>query len=193
MRKLVGLFIVTFTVLMISALPRAEAIGIEGHYLHAFAFQDNDLKDTSGWGGSLIFPLVAGVKIDLGGDWLQPEIKNSGNAKITMIPVTAVLRAGIDLELVYLYAGAGIGYSFNDSETPESMKAAGLKADLNDEVFYCGLLGLEVGLVDTLAVRGEFRYNLMRPDFKVTGPGVSEKDEIKADHIQIRLGLALGF
>ena len=192
MKRVTWLVIVSCAVIFTSAMPTAEAIEFEGHYLNAFSFQD-DLENTSGWGGSLIFPLVAGVKIDLGGDWLRPEIENSGNAKITMIPVTAVLRAGIDLELVYLYVGAGIGYSFNDSETPDIMKAAGLKADLDDEVFYCGLLGLEVGLVDTLAVRGEFRYNLMRPDFKVTGPGVSEKDEIKADHMQIRLGLAVGF
>lgn len=112
---------------------------------------------------------------------------------MTMIPLTAVLRVGIDLELIYLYGGAGIGYSFNDSETPETMKAAGLKAELKDEVFYCGLAGIEVGLVDTLAVRGEFRYNWMRPDFKVTGPGGSEKEEVKADHMQLRLGLAVSF
>jgi len=112
---------------------------------------------------------------------------------MTMIPVTAVLRVGMDLELVYLYGGAGIGYSFNDSETPDTMKAAGLKADLEDEIFYCGLAGIEVGLVDTLAIRGEFRYNWMRPDFKVTGTGVSEKEEVKANHMQLRLGLAVGF
>ncbi len=192
MKKLIWLVIVSCAIILTSAISTAEAIEFEGHYLNAFSFQD-DLENTSGWGGSLIFPLVAGVKIDLGGDWLRPEIKDSGGAEMTMIPVTAVLRVGMDLEIVYLYAGAGIGYSFNDSETPDTMKAAGLKADLEDDVFYCGLVGVEVGLVDTLAIRGEFRYNWMRPDFKVTGAGVSDKQELKADHMQLRLGVAVGF
>ena len=192
MKKVTWLVIVSCAVIFTSAMPAAQAIEIEGHYLNAFSFQD-DLENTSGWGGTLVFPLVAGVKVDLGGDWLRPEIENSGGAKMTMIPVTAVLRVGMDLELIYLYGGAGIGYSFNDSETPDSMKAAGLKADLEDEIFYCGLAGIEVGLVDTLAIRGEFRYNWMRPDFKVTGTGVSEKEEVKANHMQLRLGLAVGF
>ena len=192
MKKVTWLVIVSCAVILTSAISTAEAIEIEGHYLHAFNFRD-DLENTSGWGGTLIFPLIAGVKVDLGGDWLRPKIKDSGNAKITMIPVTAVLRVGMDLKLIYLYGGAGIGYSFNDSETPDSMKAAGLKAKLEDDIFYCALAGIEVGLVDTLAIRGEFRYNWMRPDLKVTGPGVSEKEEVKADHMQLRLGLAVGF
>jgi opacity protein-like surface antigen len=179
--------------MLVSAIPTAEAIEIEGHWLHASNFRDDEVENTSGWGGSLIFPLVAGIKVDLGGDWLRPKIKDSGGAKVTLIPVTTVLRVGIDLALVYLYGGAGIGYSFNDSETPDAMKAVGLKVKLEDEIFYCALAGIEVGLVDTLAIRGEFRYNWMRPDFKVTGAGVSEKEEVKADHMQLRLGLAVGF
>lgn len=51
MKKLTWSMAVIFSMLMAAAMPTAEAIEIEGHYLHAFNFRDNDLKNTSGWGG----------------------------------------------------------------------------------------------------------------------------------------------
>jgi len=55
MKKLTWLVIVSGAVLFTLAIPTAEAIEIEGHYLNAFNFQD-DLENTSGWGRDTDIP-----------------------------------------------------------------------------------------------------------------------------------------
>ena len=56
------------------------------------------------------------------------------------------------------------------------------------------LAGGEVALSDSVSLRGEFRYNWLRPDLKWEDwTGAEEKVRINLDHMQVRLGAVLYF
>ena len=173
------------------AVSPAQTAGIEAHGLFAFGFDgelegvgDTDLDNGGGFGGGVVFKLSEFIRADVGGDWIRTEYKDADKADVTLIPVTACLRVGGDLDVLYAYCGGGAGYSFNDIDV------SGLK--LKDAPIYFALVGAEIGLTDIAVLRGEFRYNWHRPDLEATGLG-DDKAELQLDHMQLRLGLGLYF
>jgi hypothetical protein len=191
MKKWLCLALAASGALAVGSVSRAQTAGIEAHGLFAFGFDgevegvgDSDLDNGGGFGGGVVFNLSEFVKADVGGDWIRTEYKDVDKADVTLIPVTAALRVGGNLDMLYAYIGGGAGYSFNDIDV------SGLK--LKDAPIYFALVGSEIELGELVVLRGEFRYNWIRPDLEVTGFGDDEA-EIKLDHMQFRLGLGLYF
>lgn len=181
------------------ALPAySQTFGIEGHLLYAFEF-DGDLsgetiepKDSFGGGGALIFAPSPFLKFDLGVDYLKPKIKNYdipelSGSKIEMLPLTLGFRVGPSIEPVFLYVGAGIGYSYNDAS------GGGDWLTLKDCWTYYACLGAELFLTDNLVLRPELRYNWLKPELQVGLFDGKAKEDWKLDHFQGRLGLGLYF
>jgi opacity protein-like surface antigen len=173
----------------------AGGSGLEVHGLYAFNFNDDDdgsnLDNAFGGGASFVFNLSDNVKLDLGADYIKPEYKDDSSSKVQFIPVCAALRFGGNLEQVFLYAGGGAGYSFNDLDTPST---PGVDIDIDDSMVYFACGGAEFNLNEDLYIRGEFRYNWLQPEVKVTAEGWGEdKQDVKCDHMQVRAGLGFNF
>jgi len=168
-------------------------VGLEGHGLYAFNFNDDDFgsgnepDNTFGGGGSLVIAFGQIAKLDLGADYLKPELKSASSEKFQLIPVAGTLRIGGTVaDALYLYGGGGAGYSFNeyDGTLDDAL-------ELEDCFTYHACGGLEICLSPNLALRGEFRYVWMKPDVKEKATGA--KESIKLDHMQVRAGLGVYF
>lgn len=188
MRKLLCCLLGISLVLLIGTASFAQTSGLEIHGLYAFnadgdweGADERDFDNTWGLGGSFVFCLNQNVKLDIGADYFAWEYKGSSD-KLTLIPITATLRVGGNLDMVFVYGGGGIGYSFNDTDQSG--------ADIDDSLIYhfCG--GVELGLSEQIALRGELRYNLIEPEYEETGVN---KGDLNLNHMQFRAGLALYF
>jgi len=170
----------------------AAGSGMEVHGLWAFNFNDDDdgsnADDTFGGGASFVFNLHENIRLDLGADYYKPEDKDDSDLKAQFIPVCGALRFGGNLEQVFLYVGGGAGYSFN------SLDAEGVSSsqvDLEDSMIYFACGGAEFSLNEDLYLRGEFRYNWLKPE--INNKIMDEKYDIKFDHMQVRAGLGFNF
>ena len=118
MKKLICLMLGMGMIFCLGTMVQASpAAGLELHGLYGFNFSDDDLELEKGWGGgaSLVLGLGEFVKLDLGGDYIRPQVKDGGdNDYVRLIPVTGTLRFGPRLDFAYLYIGGGARYSFND-------------------------------------------------------------------------------
>ena len=171
----------------------AAGSGLEVHGLYAFNFNDDEsdgsnMDNTFGGGASFVFSLSPNIKLDLGADYYKPEDKDSSDAKVQIIPICAALRIGGNLGPVFLYAGGGAGYSFNSADIKGVSSS---DADFENSMIYFACGGAEFELSDSVYIRGEFRYNWLKPEFKVKSMDYSE--DIKFDHMQVRAGLGFNF
>ena len=171
----------------------ASKVGLEAHGLWAFNFNDDDsdgsnVDDTFGGGASFVFNLHENIKLDLGADYYKPKSKEDSDLKAQLIPVCAALRFGGRLEAIFLYAGGGAGYSFNSADIKGVSSS---EADFDNCMIYFACGGLELNLNEDLYLRGEFRYNWLKPEFKVSS--IDYKEDIKFDHMQVRAGLGFNF
>jgi len=169
----------------------AQNTGLELHGLYAFGFNDeikygSHADDTFGGGASFVFCLGENVKLDLGGDYFKPEAKNNSDQKAQLIPVTGTLRVGVPLEMVYLYAGGGAGYSFNEYDGPGDDVL-----ELEDCFTYHACGGGEFMFNENIGLRGEFRYVWLKSEWKEKSSG--DKIDVKFDHMQVRAGLMFYF
>ena len=105
---------------------------------------------------------------------------------IEMLPLTVGVRAGPNVDFAFLYAGAGIGYSYNNASGGSDW------ISLKDCMTYYACLGAEIGLTENLALRPELRYIWIKPELHVGLFGGWEEDW-KLDHFQGRFGLSLYF
>ncbi len=190
MRKILCLLLGTSLVLFFSAAAPAQ-VGIDIHGLYGFNFSDDDaeLDNTFGGGGSLVICLGPNVKLDLGADYMKPEIKDASSNYVVLIPVTATLRVGWNAGPVFLYVGGGGGYSFNDLD----WQGGSGGFDLEDSFTYHACGGAEVSISRNIAVRGEFRYVWNTPELKAPSSLGGGKADWKMDHMQGRAGLAFYF
>ena len=173
--------------LLVSASPAQTTGGFEFHGLTAFGvdgdagrFGEKDFDVTLGFGASFVVALNEYVKLDFGGDYYALE-ENDSKKDLAVIPLCAAIRIGGNLDLVYVYGGGGIGYSFNDYDLPGW--------ELDDSMIYFLCAGVEFGLNETLALRGELRYNWLKPELKSEATG--ESDDWNLNHMQFRLGLSI--
>jgi len=198
MKRLFILNLALVLTIVIAGPAFSQTLGIEGHGLYAFEFQGDlnsdklEPKDSFGGGGALIFAATPYLKFDLGIDYLKADLKDSGipgvdGGDIEMLPLTVGVRAGPNVDFAFLYAGAGIGYSYNDASG-----GGGDWISLDDSVTYYTCLGAEISLTENLVLRPELRYNWLKPDLHV-GLFGGWKENWKLDHFQGRFGLGLYF
>ncbi len=193
MRKLMCLALGAVCAVFAGASSFAAGSGLEVHGLYAFNFNDDEsdgsnVDNTFGGGASFVFNLSDNVKFDLGGDYLKVQDKDDSDWKAQLIPVCAALRFGGNLEQVFLYAGGGAGYSFNSADIKGVDSS---DADFENSMIYFACGGAEFGLSESLYIRAEFRYNWLKPEFKVDS--MDYKQDIKFDHMQVRAGLGFNF
>lgn len=176
----------------LGSIASAQSVGIDLHGIYGFQFSDDDAELEKGWGGgaSLVLCLGDYVKLDLGGDYMRPEVKDASKNYVTLIPVTGTLRIGPQLGPVYIYGGGGAGYSFNGLDWENDLDK---DFDLEDCFTYHACGGLEVSFTESkqIGIRGEYRYVWMKPDLKYKPTG--DKEEWKMDHMQARAGLFINF
>jgi len=178
-----------------------QTFGIKATGMYAFEFS-GDLKpgeakpeDTFGGGLAIFCAVTPYLKLDLGVDYLNPDIKDMDTAEIELLPVTFSVRGGPNIGPVFLYAGGGIGYSYNKYSGGSSAYWITLK----DCPIYFACLGAEISLTEYLFIQPEFRYNWLSPDLKYEkfiadqGWVPADEDDWELDHLQFRLSLGVGF
>lgn len=172
---------------------RTSQVGLSAHFLFAPKFTareswpegswDLDMDSSFGGGGAFVFKLGDIARFDLGGDFQQVKLTDSRNIKVRMVPVTAALRLGVPIaNVLYLYGGGGVGWSFNTFK--------GTAIDLDDGLIYFACGGGEVSLSDQIALRAEFRYNWHKPDLD---DGSGDDGDLQLNHSQLRGGLVFYF
>jgi len=194
MKKMLSILLGISMILCLGSMaPAQPSAGLEFHGIYGFNFSDDDLELEKGWGGGASFVLCLGdiVKLDLGGDYLRPEVKDAEDNFVQLIPVTATLRIGPKIaDMAYLYVGGGAGYSFNSLDFEGDADEI---FELEDCFTYHGCAGFEVYFDEdqVIGVRGEFRYVWLKPDMKLKATG--DKDEWNMDHMQARGGFVVNF
>jgi Outer membrane protein beta-barrel domain len=199
MKKIVCIMLGISMILCMGSIASAQSAGLELHGIYGFAFSDDDLELEKGWGGgaSLTFCLGDLVKLDLGGDYLRPVVKDptseglpSGDNYVQLIPVTGTIRVGPQIDPVYLYVGGGAGYSFNDMDFEGDIDDF---VELEDCITYHGCAGFELSFTPEkqIGLRAEGRYVWLKPDLKWKATG--DKEEWKMNHFQARAGLFFYF
>jgi opacity protein-like surface antigen len=193
MKKLVCLAVGAACACFAASSSFAAGSGLEVHGLYAFSFNDDEsdgsnVDNAFGGGASFVFNLHPNIKLDLGGDYLKVKDKDDSDAKVQLIPVCAALRIGGNLETIFLYVGGGAGYSFNSADIKGVSSS---DADFENSMIYFACGGAEFGLSDSVYIRGEFRYNWLKPEFKVKSMDYSQ--DIKFDHMQVRAGIGFNF
>ena len=191
MKKLIRLAMGAACVCLTAGSSFAVESELEAHGLYAFGFNDDDtsgdyVENTFGGGAAFVIEPHKNIKLDLGADYFRTEHKLNSDAKYQFIPITAAFRFGSTLEGIFIYAGAGVGYSFN------SYDESGISSsdiDLDDSMIYFACGGAEFGLSEKLYIRGEFRYNWLRPELKWFG----SKVDLEFDHMQMRAGIGYKF
>ena len=189
MKQLLGLAVGAAGVFLAASTSLAGGLGLEAHGLYAFNFNDSasdgsNAENAFGGGASLVFNLHENIKLDLGADYYNPENKDDSDEDVQFFPICAALRVGGRLESLFLYAGGGLGYSFTWETLP-------LEATFENGMIYFACGGAEFSLNEHLYLRGEFRYNWLRPELKVESTGYSQ--DINFDHMQVRAGLGVNF
>jgi len=188
----------------LAGLAFSQTLGIEAHGLYVFDFQGDlasyKLEPKDGGGGGLAFVVAATpyLKFDFGIDYFSANLKDSDftgvkGGHIDMLPLTLGFRAGPSLDFAFLYAGAGIGRSFNNWSGGTGDGWVTLK----DSMIYYACLGAEIFLTDILVLRPELRYNWLKPELKgdpiVPWGETSWKEDWDLSHFQGRFGLGIYF
>jgi len=194
MKKLICLMLGMGMIFCLGTMAQASpAAGLEFHGLYGFNFSDDDLELEKGWGGGASFVIGLGefVKLDLGGDFIRPNVKDGEDDDyVQLIPVTGTLRFGPRLDFAYIYVGGGGGYSFNKLDLSEDVDEF---LELEDCATYHACGGFELAFTEdeTIGFRGEFRYVWLKPEIKEKATG--NKEDWKMDHMQVRAGFVVNF
>lgn len=191
MKRLIGLAAAAIGAAGLAASSHALGVGLEAHGLYAFNFHDEDdlgysLENAFGGGLSLAFALHENVRLDFGLDYFNPHNEDNSDWDVEFIPVCLGLRFGGHLEKIFLYGGGGAGYSFNWRTL-----AWGDEGDFENSMIYFVCGGAEIALAGPLALRGELRYNWLRPELSFDGP--RDDEDLNFDHLQVRAGVGLNF
>ncbi len=205
MRILRGLILVLPAALTIASAGRAQ-YGFEAHGLGAFqfdgeasAFGADRVKDGAGAGASFFFAFIPAVRVEVGADWIETKGRDLADSRIRIAPLTAAVRGGYNWGDLYLYLGAGVGYSLNrlypNGEAVQEFAALGAyELNLSNDPIYFALAGAEFAFSDRLGVRLEYRYNRLRTHITYQDwRGFEEKEKFNLDHQQVRAGLAVYF
>jgi hypothetical protein len=119
------------------------------------------------------------LSVDGRASWIYFE-----DFEIHMIPLEAALRLNLPLfgERIIPYVGAGGGYYFFEADD----------VDLDDDVGYFPLVGLEVGF-RSVAVFAEARWLFLEADVDGALDELEDLDEADVDGLGINVGLLFRF
>ncbi|HEY8240598.1 MAG TPA: OmpW family outer membrane protein [Kiritimatiellia bacterium] len=189
------LMTVTVFVSMITATAQAGGFGVYGSY-----WSPADVDPGYGGGVKLTTDLTPELGFELRGSYfpdLSEDLSTPVGTVDTDLEVMAAeagLRVAIPLQdaSVRPYVGAGGGYYFMEVEN-EGINGVGEDTvDVDDELGWYLLGGLEVGLSDTLALFAEAQYR----NFEATAQGddldeIDGEVEIDMDGIGANAGFAV--
>jgi outer membrane protein with beta-barrel domain len=200
MKRMVSWSLGIVAMVCIAGPAFSQTFGFKVNGLYAFEFS-GDLKpgelkpeDAFGGGGGIFFAVTPYLKLDLGLDYLKMDIKDAGTSQIELLPLTFSVRGGPNFDCIFLYAGLGIGYSYNSYSGGTGM----YYTTLHDCPIYFASLGAEISLTEYLFIQPEVRYNCLSPELehKEFTPGgwvTVDKKDWELDHLQFRLSLGVGF
>lgn len=159
-----------------------------------------DPDDTWGFGGLLRFDLNENLQLDLRGSYyLFEDREDDIKGELTVIPAEVALMFKIPLEGQFsAYLGGGLGYYFGEAK----LKGGGesFTIDIDDEVGFFALGGIEIKLGDSFSLFGEAKYTWLEFEkAKLKDTGIPELDgekfdfDLKMDGLAVNIGLLLRF
>jgi len=145
----------------------------------AASLDSDDLGDGYGGGAKLELNPIDMVSIDARASWIQFD-----DTDIDMVPLeaAALLNFPMFWEHIVPYIGAGVGYYLFD----------GSGADLDDEVGFFPLAGLEVGL-HSVSFLAEARWLFLESDVAGAKGELRNLTEADIDGFGVNLGVLFRF
>lgn len=175
-KSLIGLLLVATLSLVIGGCSNGSGVefGAFGSSLDS-----DDLGDGYGGGVKLELNPIDMVSVDARASWIQFD-----DTDIDMIPleVAGLLNFPMFWEHVVPYVGAGVGYYLFD----------GSGADLDNEVGFFPLAGLEIGL-HSVSVLAEARWLFLQTDVEGAKGELRNITEADVDGFGVNLGLLFRF
>jgi hypothetical protein len=146
-------------------------LGVFGTYLDS-----DDLNDGYGGGAKLEVKPIDWLSVDGRASWIYFD-----DFDLSMIPLEVALRLNLPLlgERIVPYAGVGGGWYIFEADD----------VDLDDDVGYFPMVGLEVGL-RRIAVFAEARWLFLETDVDTAVENIGEAD---VDGLGINAGLLFRF
>ena len=176
MRSYAGLILLAIASMSMAGCSAGSmaAVGFFGSYLDS-----DDLGDGYGAGAKLEVKPTDVLSVDGRASWVYFE-----DFEIHMIPLEAALRLNLPLlgERIIPYVGAGGGYYFFEADD----------VDLDDDVGYFPLVGLEVGF-RRVAIFGEARWLFLETDVDSALDELADLDEADVDGLGVNVGLLFRF
>lgn len=150
------------------------AFGVFGSYLDS-----DDLGDGYGGGVKLEVKPIDLVSVDGRASWIYFE-----DFEIHMIPLEVAARLNLPLlgERIIPYVGVGGGYYFFEADD----------VDLDDDVGYFPLVGVEVGM-RRAALFAEARWLFLQADVDSALEELEDVDEADVDGFGVNVGLVFRF
>ena len=143
------------------------------------SLDSDDLGDGYGGGVKLELNPIDMVSVDARASWIQFD-----DTDIDMVPleVAGLLNFPMLWEHIVPYVGAGVGYYLFDGSGP----------DLEDEVGFFPLAGLEIGL-HSVSILAEARWLFLEADIDGAQEELRNLTEADVDGFGVNLGLLFRF
>lgn len=175
-RQGIGLVLLSIVAAVVGGCAHGSGIefGAFGSYLDS-----DDLGDGYGSGAKLEVNPIDLVSIDGRAGWIHFD-----DADLNMFPLELAGLVNLPLlgEQIVPYAGAGVGYYFFDGD----------RIDLDDEVGFFPLVGLEIGL-HPISLLAEARWLFLEADVDSAKGEFANLREADIDGLGINLGLLIRF
>jgi hypothetical protein len=176
MRVYAGLLLLAVVSLSVAGCSAGSlaAVGLFGSYLDS-----DDLGDGYGAGAKLELKPSDVLSVDGRASWIYFD-----DFEIHMIPLEAALRFNWPLlgERIVPYAGIGGGYYIFEADD----------VDLDDDVGYFPLVGLEVGF-RRVALFAEARWLFLEADVDSALDELEDLDDADVDGLGVNVGLLFRF
>jgi hypothetical protein len=147
--------------------------------VYGSSMDSDDLGTGYGGGAKLELNPIDIVSVDGRAGWTH-----FSDTDIDMFPLeaAALLNLPILFEHIVPYAGVGTGYYIFDGDG----------GDLDDEMGYFPLIGLEIGL-HSLSLMAEARYVFLETDVENGRGSLAGVDEVDLDGLAVNVGLLIRF
>jgi opacity protein-like surface antigen len=143
------------------------------------SLDSDDLGDGYGGGAKLELNPIDMVSVDARASWVHFD-----DTDVDMVPLEAagLLNFPILFEHIVPYIGAGVGYYLFDAD----------EADLDDQVGFFPLAGLEIGL-HSVSIMAEARWLFLETDVDSAEAELADITEADVDGFGANIGLIFRF
>jgi hypothetical protein len=147
--------------------------------IYGTGMDSDDLGEGYGGGAKVELNPIDIISVDGRAGWVRFD-----DSDIDMVPLeaAALVNFPILFEHIVPYVGAGVGYYIFDGDG----------GDLDDEMGYFPLAGLEIGL-HSLSVLAEARYVFLETDVENGQGSLAGVDEVDLDGLGVNVGLLIRF